>query len=40
MTRGSTLKNNKVLTGSGSDTLRHVQRKVQSGEDLEPCFLR
>lgn len=32
------IKNNKVLTGSGSDTLRHVQRKVQSGEDPEPCF--
>ena len=27
-----------MLTGSGSDTLRHVQRKVQSGEDPEPCF--
>ena len=26
------------MTGSGSDTLRHVQRKVQSGEDPEPCF--
>lgn len=27
-----------MLTGSGSDTLRHVQRKVQSGEDPEPCY--